>query len=264
MSFLDLQGRHVVVSGVSNKKSIAYKTGVVLRSEGAKVTWLVHSESRRDELRAILAPDRIVVCDVEDEAQVAMLENEVNEPVSGLVHAIAFANYEGGPRPFHETRRADYLQAVQTSSFSLVEMARALAPWFEPRASVVTVSISTTRMAAENYGYMAPVKASLESNLVFLAKSFSRFSEVRFNAVAPGLLKTRSAAGIPGYADSYLYAEKVIPRGRGVAVDEVASAIAFLLSPRSSGINGQVVVIDAGMSFNYFDRDLVSRALRGD
>ena len=54
--------------------------------------------------------------------------------------------------------------------------------------------------------YMAPVKAALDSSLAFLAKSFSRFSRVRFNAVSPGLLKTSASAGIPGYVDSYLYA----------------------------------------------------------
>ena len=41
-------------------------------------------------------------------------------------------------------------------------------------------------MASENYGYMAPIKAALDSSLAFLAKSFSRFSQVRFNAVSPG------------------------------------------------------------------------------
>jgi enoyl-[acyl-carrier protein] reductase I len=67
-------------------------------------------------------------------------------------------------------------------------------------------------MASENYGYMGPVKAALDSALAFLAKSFSRFSRVRFNAVAPSLLKTSASAGIPGYADAYLYAEEVIPQ----------------------------------------------------
>ena len=37
---------------------------------------------------------------------------------------------------------------------------------------------------------------------------------------------------------------------------------AFLLSPRSSGINAQQIVVDAGMSINYFDRDLIRRAMR--
>jgi len=126
----------------------------------------------------------------------------------------------------------------------------------------VTISISTTRMASENYGYMAPIKAALDSSLAFLAKSFSGFSRVRFNAVAPGLLKTAASAGIPGYVESYLYAEQVIPRKQAVATEEAAHAVAFLLSPRSSGINAQRIAVDAGMSINYFDRDVVRRAMR--
>jgi enoyl-[acyl-carrier protein] reductase I len=47
-----------------------------------------------------------------------------------------------------------------------------------------------------------------------------------------------------------------------VQTEEVANAAAFLLSARSSGINAQQLVIDAGMAINYFDRDLVERAMR--
>jgi enoyl-[acyl-carrier protein] reductase I len=129
----------------------------------------------------------------------------------------------------------------------------------EPDASVVAISISTTRMASENYGYMAPIKAALDSSLAFLAKSFSKFSQVRFNAVAPGLLKTSASAGIPGYVDSYLYAEQVIPRKQAVQTQEAANVAAFLLSPRSSGITAQTVVVDAGMSINYFDAEVIRR-----
>ena len=125
----------------------------------------------------------------------------------------------------------------------------------DPDASVVTISISTTSMASESYGYMAPIKAALDSSLAFLAKSFSRFSRVRFNAVAPGLLKTSASAGIPGYVDSYLYAEQVIPRKRPWRRRKWPTLAAFLLSPRSSGINAQRIVVDAGMSINYFDRN---------
>jgi enoyl-[acyl-carrier protein] reductase I len=115
-------------------------------------------------------------------------------------------------------------------------------------------------MAAENYGYMAPVKAALDSTVCFLAKSFSEFSHVRFNAVCPGLLKTSASAGIPGYVDSYLFAEQATLRKQAVRTEEVAAAIAFLLSPRSAGINAQGLVIDAGMGINYFDRKIVGRS----
>jgi enoyl-[acyl-carrier protein] reductase I len=117
-------------------------------------------------------------------------------------------------------------------------------------------------MASENYGYMAPIKAALDSSLAFLAKSFSRFSRIRFNAVGPGLLKTSASAGIPGYVDSYLFAEQVIPRKQAVETEEAASVAVFLLSPRSSGINAQTLVVDAGMAINYFDAEIVRRAMR--
>jgi enoyl-[acyl-carrier protein] reductase I len=180
-----------------------------------------------------------------------------------LVHSIAFADYEESVKPFHETPKRDFLRAFDISCYSLVAVSNALKERFARDASVVTISISTTRMASENYGYMAPVKAALDSSLAFLAKSFSRFSQVRFNAVAPGLLKTSASAGIPGYVDSYLYAEQATLRKQAVQTEEVANVAAFLLSPRSSGINTQRIVVDAGMSTNYFDAELIRSALAG-
>ena len=173
-------------------------------------------------------------------------------PLAGLVHSVAFADFSGGKRPFHETPREKFLQTIDISCFSLVALANAFREHLAKDASVVTVSISTTEMACESYGWMAPAKAALESSLCFLAKSFSRFSEVRFNAVCPGLLKTSASAGIPGYIDQYLFAEKCTLRGRAVRTEEAASAAVFLLSPVSSGITAQRVVVDGGMRVNYF------------
>jgi len=79
--------------------------------------------------------------------------------------------------------------------------------------------------------------------------------------VSPSLLKTSASAGIPGYIDAYLYAEQVIPRGKAVQTQEAANAAVFLLSPRSSGITAQSIVVDAGMSINYFDADVVRRVV---
>lgn len=263
MSFLGLAGKTFAVFGLSNKKSVGYAIGRVLTEEGARVVYAVHTEARREALKKLLPEAPIHVCDVEEEgaAQRVAAELEGYGPLAGFVHSIAFANYAGGLHPFHETPRRDFLQAVQISAHSLVELAGALRPRLAPDASVVTISISTTRMAAENYGYMAPVKAALESSVVFLAKSFSTFSQVRFNAVAAGLLKTSSSAGIPGYVESYLYAEQATLRKRGLETREVADTAAFLLSPRSSGINAQSLVVDAGMGSNYFDETLVKRGL---
>ncbi len=179
------------------------------------------------------------------------------DTIHGIVHSVAFANYSDGIKPFHETVKKDFMQALDISCFSLVTVSNAFKDILDKKASVVTISISTTRMASENYGYMAPIKAALDSTLCFLAKSFSEFSEVRFNAVAPGLLKTSASAGIPGYVDSYLYAEKMTLRKRAVETREAANAAAFLLSDASSGITANKLVVDAGMEINYFDKDMI-------
>jgi enoyl-[acyl-carrier protein] reductase I len=263
--FLQLAGKTILVFGVANKKSVAYHIGRGLGEAGANVVYVVRSAARRESVAKILGAAEVLVCDVERPDEIAALRQavEAKYPVlHGLVHSIAFADYEGTVKPFHETSKEQFLRAVDISCFSLVSLANAFGSLFDPDASVVTISISTTRMASENYGFMAPIKAALDSSLAFLAKSFSRFSRVRFNAVAPGLLKTSASAGIPGYIDAYLYAEEVIPRKQAVQTEEAANVAVFLLSPRSSGINAQSLVVDAGMSINYFDNDLVRRALR--
>jgi enoyl-[acyl-carrier protein] reductase I len=261
--FLQLAGKTVLVMGVANRKSVAWQTAQVLQEAGADVIYAVRSEARREQLAKLIGNAPVYVCDVEKQAEIDALRDAIaadRKTLHGLVHSIAFADYSAGWKPFHETPRSAFLQAVDISCYSLIAVTNALRDLFDKEhGSAVTISISTTRMAAENYGYMAPVKAALDSTVAFLAKSFSGFSKVRFNAVCPGLLKTSASAGIPGYVDSYLFAEQATLRKQAVQTEEVANAAAFLLSPRSSGINAQGLVIDAGMSINYFDKSIVTR-----
>jgi enoyl-[acyl-carrier protein] reductase I len=265
MDFLQLSGKRFLVFGVANKKSVAFKIGQQLCEVGAEPVFVVRSEARREQVAKLFPRRPVYICDVEHQSQIDALAAQLKqdfEGFSGFVHSIAFADYSDGIHPFHETTRKQFLQAIDISCFSFVALAGALKDQLDKQGSVVTISISTTRMASESYGFMAPVKAALDASLAFLTKSFSRFSEVRFNAVAAGLLKTSASAGIPGYVDAYLFAERVIPRKRALTTDEVASTALFLLSPRSSGITSQSIVVDAGMSINYFDRDLVADAMR--
>ncbi len=266
MSFLDLAGKSFLVFGVANKRSVAYHIARLLESEGATVIYSVRSEARRESLTSLLSGREVYVCDVEQDEPIVELARRVREKhpvIHGLVHSIAFANYDSFSGKFHEVKRRDFLQCVSVSCYSLMAIANAFREMLDKAASVVTISISTTRMAVESYGYMAPAKAALDSALAFLAKSFSAFSEVRFNAISAGLLKTSASAGIPGYVDHYLFAEQVIPRRRAVSTEEVANLAAFLLSERSSGINAQGIVVDAGMGINYFDPTIVKHTVGG-
>jgi enoyl-[acyl-carrier protein] reductase I len=264
--FLQLAGKTVLVFGVANRKSVAWFVAKTLEEQGATVVFSVRSEARRKSLETLLAGKPVFICDVEQEGAVNKLAGEIaaagHAPLYGIVHSIAFANYSEGFKPFHETKRADFVQATAVSAFSLVEVARAFKPHLAPNASVVTIGISSLLVTPDNYGYMGPIKAALESAVRFLAKSFSKDSAVRFNAVGAGPLKTSASAGIPGYLESYLYAEKLTFRKKNLETQEVANVTTFLLSERSSGVNGTTVVVDAGLGSNYFDAEIIRLAMR--
>lgn len=265
MSFLKLENRAILVMGVANRKSVAFHIAKTLEEEGATVIYSVRSEARKDSLERLLNGKPVYVCDVEQKEEIDRLARQVSAdfPVlHGIVHSIAFANYSEGIKPFHETNRDDFLQATQISCFSVVEVVNAFKKNLADDASVLAIGISSHLVTAENYGYMSPIKAALDGTMRYLAKSFSADSRVRFNTVNPSLLKTSASAGIPGYLESYLYSEKITFRGEAVKTQEVADVGVFLLSPRSSGINGGSLKVDAGMDCNYFDKDVVRLAMR--
>ena len=267
--FLNIGGKTFVVFGVANRKSVAWHIARSLEEQGARVLYSVRSEERKKSLETLLAGKSVFVCDVEREGAAEALAARVAQtgcgPIHGIAHSIAFANYADGFKAFHETKRADFLQATAISAFSLVDIARAFKPLLARDAAVVTIGISSLLVTPDNYGYMGPIKAALESAARFLAKSFSTDAatrEVRFNVVGAGPLKTSASAGIPGYIESYLYAEKLTFRKRNLSTQEVADAAVFLLSPRSSGINGTTLTIDAGLGCNYFDAEIIRLAMR--
>ena len=189
--FLQLAGKRILVMGVANRKSVAWHVSRVLVEAGAEVVYAVRSEARREQVQQLVGDAAVFVCDVEFEDQIERLAARAcRERYDVLRRLRPFDRLRRlcrrAAKPFHETPKRDFLRAFDISCFSLVAVSNALKNLLAPDASVVTISISTTRMASENYGYMAPIKAALDSSLAFLAKSFSRFSQVRFNAVAPG------------------------------------------------------------------------------
>ncbi len=258
MGFLGLQDKTFLIMGVANKKSVAYYSAKTLIENGAKCIFTVQNASQIDGVKKLFPDTPVLVCDVEKKDHLLKLPEEIqkNSPrIDGVLHSLAFANFSEGVKPFIDTNREDYLQAAQISCFSLVEVSKQLKNLLTSDASIVTVSISNTK--ATSYGYLGPIKAMLDATVPFLAKSFSEFSKIRVNAVGAGPLKTSASAGIPDYIDNYLYAEELTLRKVALETQEVANTICFLLSPRSSGINASTIIVDAGMSSNYFDQNVV-------
>lgn len=264
MSFLNLRGKRFLIFGVANSKSVAYFVAKTLQSEGAEILLSVRTRERRESVQKLFPHAPVFICDVEKKESIEKLVTQLGNEFGsfdGILHSIAFANYARGFKSFHETQREDFLQATLISAFSIVEIANAFKPYLKNQASVVAMSISSSALA-ENYGYMSPIKASLDGCMRFLAKSFSKDTHIRFNTVNAGPLKTSASAGIPGYLENYLYAEKLTLRKGALKTQEIADVAVFLLSERSTGINAQGIVVNAGMDLNYFDEEVVRLATR--
>ena len=260
MSGLQLTDKTFFIMGVANKKSVATHIAKSLIENGANVIFSAQHEDNLISIKKIFPESAAFICDVEDEQLIKNLPQqmkEYTEKLDGIVHSIAFANFSDGPRTFHETNRKDYLQACQISSFSLVEVTNSLKDILTPEASIVTIGISNTK--ATSYGYLGPIKAMLETSVSYLAKSLSEISNIRVNCIGSGPLKTSASAGIPDYVDNYLFSEALTMRKQSLKTSEVAGTAIFLLSPLSSGINAQNIIVDAGMSSNYFDQKVVKK-----
>jgi enoyl-[acyl-carrier protein] reductase I len=148
MDFLDIAGKIFLVFGVANKKSVAFAAGQVLSEAKAHVIYSVRSAERKESVSKILPGADIFVCDVEREHEIKKLAEDISKKypkIHGIVHSIAFANYEEGLKPFHETKKKDFLQSIDISCYSLIAIANEFKDLLDEKASIVTISISTKR-----------------------------------------------------------------------------------------------------------------------
>jgi enoyl-[acyl-carrier protein] reductase I len=257
VNFLNLRDKTFLIAGVANKKSVAYFVAKTLIESDAKIILTVQTNEHAEAAKKLFDCP-IIICDVSNAQHLKDLAQEVKKytnNLSGVVHSLAFARFDITKPNFLDTPRENFLEAAQVSCFSFNELCSSLKPVLDPEASCVTISISSTK--ATSYGFLGPIKAMLDATVPFMAKAFSEFSKIRVNAVGAGPLKTSASAGIPDYIENYLYAEELTLRKKALETQEVANTVAFLLSSKSSGINATTIIVDAGMSSNYFDQKIV-------
>ena len=112
---------------------------------------------------------------------------------------------------------------------------------------MITLSYLGSERVIKNYNVMGLAKASLESNVRYMSQSLGP-NDIRVNAISAGPIKTLAAAGISGFNEILKHVEDKSALQRNITLEEVANTALFLASPRSSGITGQVIYVDAGFN----------------
>jgi enoyl-[acyl-carrier protein] reductase I len=246
-----LQGRTALVLGVANRWSLAFAIAQAFAREGATIILAYQSERQKltvQDLAAELGSARMLICDVSKDEEIdALAETLRSEGVrlDVLVHSVAFANREDLSRPFIETSRAGYALAQDISAYSLVAVARAVAPLMSQGGAIMTLSYLGAVRVFPNYNVMGVAKAALESIVRYLASDLGP-SNIRVNAISAGPVKTVAARGVKDFSRMLDGAARIAPLRRNTDPAEVADAAVFLASDLGRGVTANVLYVDAG------------------
>jgi enoyl-[acyl-carrier protein] reductase I len=247
-----LEGKHGLVLGIANKRSIAWGIAQAVQREGARLAVTYQGERLEENVRELaqqLRDPLVLPCDVTRDEDLATLARSVKDGFGSLdfvVHAVAFALREELDGEFLNTSREGYRLAQDISSYSLTALARATVPLMEGRGgSIVTLSYLGGERVVPHYNVMGVAKAALEMSVRYLAADLGPKS-VRVNAISAGPIKTLAASGVHGLSKMLEHHRAHAPLRRNTEQEEVGDAALFLVSPLSRGVTGEVIHVDGG------------------
>jgi enoyl-[acyl-carrier protein] reductase I len=249
----DLAGKHGLIVGVANKRSISWAIAQAAAAAGARLALTYPSERLEENVRELAATlDNVLVlpCDVTSDQQITDLAAALDREFGGLdflVHGAGFAPADALNRPFVETPRESFRIALDVSAYSLVGLTRAVVPLMEKRGggSILTLTFIGSDRVFTNYNVMGVAKAALESAVRYLAADLGP-KNIRVNAISAGAIKTLAASGIAGFSTMLQAYRDRAPLRRGVEASEVADAAVFLLSSASRAVTGEILMVDSG------------------
>ncbi|HZJ04523.1 MAG TPA: enoyl-ACP reductase FabI [Nocardioidaceae bacterium] len=247
-----LDGKRILVAGVTMDNSIGFSVARVAQEQGATV--VVSNFGRalgitKRIVKRLPQEAPVIELDVTDQSHLDRLPDLLGEHLDGLdgvVHSIAFGNPEtllGGK--FLEGPWPDVAQAVQVSAYSLASLSTACLPMMSSGGSVVGMTFDAT-VAWPAYDWMGVAKSALESTSRYLARDLGP-KGIRVNLVSAGPLQTLAAKAIPGFEDLESMWSDRSPLGWDEKDQEpTAKAVVALLSEFFPATTGEIVHVDGG------------------
>jgi enoyl-[acyl-carrier protein] reductase I len=242
-----LEGKRLLVTGVTNRWSIATGIASALYAHGAAVVLTYQGERVRAEvtkLAAELGDASVYECDVTNDETLRALAAAVGS-IDGFVHSIAFVNKEDLAGKVYDTSRGGFALALDISSFSLIALVAALRENLTDGASIMALTYYGSTSIVPNYNIAGIAKAALESIVRYLAFDLGERG-IRVNAISAGPIKTASSRQVAGFSTMLTKVAAAAPLRRNVTAAEVGNYAVFLASDLSAAITAGVHFVDAG------------------
>ncbi len=247
-----LKGKRGLVVGVANADSIAFGCAAKLRAFGADIALTYLNDKAKSHVEPLaqeIGADLLLPLDVSQPGQIKAVFDRIAQEWGALdfvIHSIAFAPREDLHGRIIDCSREGFLQAMQISCHSFLEMAHQAEPLMRAGGALISMSYHGADKVVQHYNMMGPVKAALEASVRYLALELGE-KDIRVFAVSPGPMRTRAASGIDHFDELLDMAVARSPGRRLVDISEVGRVVAFLVGGAASGMTGDVIYVDAGL-----------------
>ncbi|MEM6906023.1 MAG: SDR family oxidoreductase [Pseudomonadota bacterium] len=246
-----MQGKRGLIMGVANNHSIAWGVAQALAAQGAELAFTYQGDAFERRVRPLaesLGAGIVMDADVQDETSLdGIFERLGNEwgSLDFAVHAIAYSDKSELTGRFADTSRANFLNSLDISCFSFVDVARRSAALMPEGGALVTMTYLGAQRVMPNYNVMGVAKAALEASVRYLAHDLGP-QGIRVNAISPGPMRTLAGSAVGGARRVFKTAEENAPMRRNAALDEVGGAAVYLLSDLGGATTGDVIFVDGG------------------
>ena len=252
-----LEGKVGIVTGVANKRSIAFGIAKAWHEAGAQLIFNYQGERLKDGVIKLVQETfgaDTPVCDLDvtsDESIAHFFEfvRTKTDHVDMMLHAIAFAPKMEGCLEGHfaDIPRDAFNLSLQVSSYSLIALSRAVAPLMVNGGSIMAMTYYASQKVVPNYNLMAVSKAALETCAKYLAFDLGRREKpIRVNCISAGPVQTLAARGVSGFTGMFKVYEERSPLQRSCTLEELGATATFLASDGSASLTGQVIYVDGG------------------
>jgi len=246
-----MKGKRGLVMGVANDKSIAWGIARALADEGAELAFTYQGEAfgkRVQPLAQSVGSNLVLPADVQDEASLDAVFDRLATQwgrLDFLIHAIAYSDKEELKGRFIKTSRRNFLNSLDISCYSFIDLARRAEPLMTEGGSLITLTYMGSQRVQPNYNVMGVAKAALESAVRYLANDLGR-QGIRVNAISPGPMKTLAGAAIGGARKVYRVIGANAPLGSNATLEAVGGTAVYLASDQGAFTTGEIVHVDGG------------------
>ncbi|QCI17086.1 enoyl-ACP reductase [Buchnera aphidicola (Aphis helianthi)] len=251
-----LKGKKILITGISNERSIALGIAKSLYVQNAELSFVCQNKKIINKIKYLINPinsNSIFFCDVSDDENIKELFfnlKKIWNKFDGFIHSIAYCPKDQMYKDFVEnSTKESFNLAHEISSYSFLSMAREAKNMLNKFSSLITLSYLGAKRVLSNYNMMGLAKASLESNVRYMAYSLGK-KDIRVNGISSGPIKTISSYQIKNFCKIQKYQKSVSLIKNYITSTQIGNVAAFLCSNLSIGITGSIIYVDNGFNVN--------------